>query len=111
MTHGLIESKSDTAAQRKLIAQTDQLFVEWMDEAISGYENIMVNFLEMHNTCLNESGMTKLDFRTFRGWIEDYCKLHDWEFTITRPNNKMHVRFRRKGEHYVSVSSPKAFNR
>jgi hypothetical protein len=109
MTHGLINSVSDTADERRLLAETDQLFVEWLDECIKDYENVHTNFLEMMNSCAAESGLYKINFRDFRTWVSDYCDFHEWEMKITRPNNKIHVKFNKKGKDYHSIVDPNAF--
>ena len=87
MVTGLIESKSDTAQERKLIAQTDPLFVGWMTDMVESL-GVYHNFLDLHKTCLDESGLSKVTFREFNSWVDDFCMYNDYE-SDTRRFNKV----------------------
>tara|TARA_R110000851_G_scaffold32468_2_gene87207 strand:- start:1655 stop:4033 length:2379 start_codon:yes stop_codon:yes gene_type:complete len=109
MVSGLISSVSDTADERRLLAQTDPLFVEWFNECVSNYEDVYTNYLTLMETCAQESGIYKINFRDFRSWMEDYCDFHNWEVSIKRPQNKMHIRFRKKNIEYIDKPIDGAF--
>lgn len=91
MNTGLIESKSDTAMERKLIAQTDPLFVGWMSDIIETLDSYH-GYLDLHRTCLEESGLGKVPFKEFSLWVEDYCELNGYISNIIRIQGKLSVR-------------------
>lgn len=91
MNTGLITSKSDTAKVRKLIAQTDPLFVGWMTDMIDGLEHY-TGYLDLHKICMEESGLNKVSFKEFSTWVEDYCLYNDFTSDVIRNNNKLQIR-------------------
>lgn len=91
MNTGLIESKSDTAKERKLIAQTDPLFVGWMSDIIETLDSYH-GYLDLHRTCLEESGLGKVPFKEFSLWVEDYCDLNNYKSDIIRIQGKLSIR-------------------
>jgi len=95
MNTGLITSKSDTAQERKLIAQTDPLFVGWMTDVISSLEHYQ-GYIALYNTCMTESGLSKVSFKEFSIWIEDFCSYNDYVSDTQRINNVLQIRITSK---------------
>ena len=91
MNTGLIASKSDTAKERKLIAQTDPLFVGWMTDIVSTLTSFHP-YLELHKTCLEESGLTKLTFKEFSMWVEDFCLYNKYNSETQRIKSKLQIK-------------------
>ena len=90
MNTGLIASKSDTAKARKLIAQTDPLFVGWMDDIIDTLDSYH-GYLDLHKTCQDESGLSKVTFKEFTMWVEDYCEVNKYRSDVQRIANKLQI--------------------
>lgn len=101
MTTGLIASKSDTAKVRKLIAQTDPLFVGWMDAMVDDMDKY-VGYLDFHKICMEESGLTKLLFKDFSMWVEDYCISNDYTTDVVRNNKVLQIQIRNNKKDYKS---------
>lgn len=90
MNTGLIESTSDTANDRKLIAVTDHLFVGWMESIIDDLDTI-TPYLTLHNTCVQESGLARLSFKEFSSWVEEYCIYNDYKVMTSRITGKLNI--------------------
>jgi len=99
MVTGLIESISDTANDRRLIAITDHLFVGWMDDIVDSLDTIMP-YLTLHNTCIQESGLTRLSFKEFSSWVEEYCNYNDYKIYTTRINGKLSIQIHNTKKEY-----------
>ena len=91
MNTGLIASKSDTAEERKLIAQTDPLFVGWMSDIVETLDKYH-GYLDRHKTCTEESGLSKLTFKEFSVWVEDYCESNGYKSDVRRMQGKLQVK-------------------
>ena len=90
MNTGLIVSVSDTAGERKLAAQTDPLFVGWMEDIVDSLNTIQP-YLELYNACLQESGLGKVPFKDFSIWVNDYCEYHGYDIHTKRIHNKLNI--------------------
>lgn len=97
MTTGLVESKSDTAKDRKLIATTDHLFVGWMDDVVDTLNTIQP-YLTVHDTCLQESGLNRVSFKEFSSWVDDYCLSRGYRVKTSRLGGKLQVQVMKKEE-------------
>lgn len=90
MNTGLIASKSDTAKVRKLMATTDPLFVDFMDDIVSSLGSY-TGYIDLHRTCMTEAGLPKLSFKDFTTWVQDYCKHNNYEVASIREQGKLCV--------------------
>ena len=93
MHTGLIESKSDTAKDRKLIATTDHLFVGWMDDVVDTLD-VIQPYLRIHETFVQESGLNRVSFKDFSLWVEEYCSYNDYTIRTSRVKGKLHVQIK-----------------